>query len=82
VVTTALIHLQGEAHRCRTQVPHIKGKYRPTAYENWVLRNVFQPTGEEVTRDWQRLHNELQVYSSPIITQVIDSRSGHDMWLA
>jgi hypothetical protein len=27
-------------------------------YENRVLRNVFVPKLEEVTRDWRRLHNE------------------------
>jgi hypothetical protein len=27
-------------------------------YENRVLRKMFAPEGEEVTRDWRKRHNE------------------------
>jgi hypothetical protein len=41
-----------------------------------VLRRIFGPKRDEVTREWSKLHNEeLNVlYSSPIIVQVIKSR--------
>jgi hypothetical protein len=45
-------------------------------FENRVLRIIFEPKGNEVTREWRKLHivklNDL--YSSPNIVQVIKSR--------
>jgi len=45
-------------------------------FENMVLRKIFGPRRDEVTRDWRRLHNEelSDLYSSPNIVQVIKSR--------
>jgi hypothetical protein len=32
------------------------------AVENWVLRKIFRPNGDEVTGEWSRLHNvELRI---------------------
>jgi hypothetical protein len=44
--------------------------------ENKVLRRMFGPRGDEVTRMWRKLHNEKlhYLYSSPTIVQVIKSR--------
>jgi len=28
-------------------------------FENWVLRRIFGPKREEVTREWRKLYNEL-----------------------
>jgi hypothetical protein len=41
-----------------------------------VLRRIFGPKRDEVTREWRRLHNEglHALYSSPNIVQVIKSR--------
>ena len=41
-----------------------------------VLRRIFGPRTDEVTREWRRLHNEEQndLYSSPNIVLVIKSR--------
>jgi hypothetical protein len=36
-------------------------------FENRVLRRIFRPRKDEVTREWRKLHNEelRDVYSSP-----------------
>jgi hypothetical protein len=45
-------------------------------FENKVLRRIFWPKRDEVTREWRKLHNEKlhDVYSSPNIVQVIKAR--------
>ena len=45
-------------------------------FENMVLRRIFGPRREEVTREWRRLHKEElnDLYSSPNIVRVIKSR--------
>ena len=45
-------------------------------FENMVLRRIFVPRRDEVTREWRRLHNgELNdLYCSPNIVRVIKSR--------
>jgi hypothetical protein len=46
--------------------------------ENRILRKIFGPKRDELTREWGRLHNEelLDLYSSPNIFRVIKSRMG------
>jgi hypothetical protein len=41
-----------------------------------VLSRVFEPTRDEVTEEWRKLHNEElhYVYSSPNMARVIKSR--------
>jgi hypothetical protein len=41
-----------------------------------VLRRIFGPKRDEVTREWKRLHNKelYALYSSPNIIRVIKSR--------
>jgi len=41
-----------------------------------VLRRIFGPKRDEVTRDWRKLHNEElnDLYCSPNIVRVIKSR--------
>jgi len=44
-------------------------------FENMMLRRIFKPRRDEVTREWRRLHKELNdLYSSPNIVRVIKSR--------
>ena len=45
-------------------------------FENRVLRKIFSPKGEEVTKEWRKLHNEElnDLYFSPNIVRVIKSR--------
>jgi hypothetical protein len=49
---------------------------RLRVFENRMLRRIFGPTGDEITRDWGQLHiEELTVLqSSPNIIRVIKSR--------
>ena len=45
---------------------------RLRVFENRVLRNIFVPMGDEVTREWRKLHNEElnDLYSTPNIVRV------------
>ena len=45
-------------------------------FENWVLRRIFGPKRDELTKEWRQLHNEkLNVlYCSPNIVRVIKWR--------
>ena len=45
-------------------------------FENRVLRRVFGPKRDEVTREWRKLHNEelRDLYSLPNIQRVVKSR--------
>jgi hypothetical protein len=45
-------------------------------FENVVLRRIFGPRSDEVSREWRRLHNEElnNLYSSPNIVRVIKWR--------
>jgi len=45
-------------------------------FENRVLRRVFRPKRDEVTREWRKLHNEelRYLYSLPNIVRVVKSR--------
>ena len=42
-------------------------------FENRVLRGLFGPKRDEVTREWRKLHNEelCALYSSPSIIQIM-----------
>jgi hypothetical protein len=45
-------------------------------FQNWLLRRIYGPKGDEVTVDWRKLHNEEvnDLYSSPSIVRVIKSK--------
>ena len=45
-------------------------------FENRVLKRIFGPKGDEVTREWRKLHNEERnnLYSSNNIVRVIKSK--------
>jgi hypothetical protein len=51
-------------------------------FENRVLRRIFEPKRNEVTRGWRKLHNEElhKLYSSSIIRMIKSRRmrwTGH-----
>jgi hypothetical protein len=56
-------------------------------FVNRVLRRIFGPKTDEVTREWRKLHNEElnDLYSSTNIVRVIKSRrmrwAGHVAWM-
>ena len=54
----------------------LREERRLRVFENKVLRRLFGPKSDEVTRDWRKLHNEElnDLYSSPNIVRVIKSR--------
>jgi hypothetical protein len=49
---------------------------RLRVFENTVLRRIFGPKREEVTREWRKLRNEdlNDLYSAPIIVRGITLR--------
>ena len=51
-------------------------KRRLRVFENRVLRRIFGPRRDEVTREWRQLHNEElnDLYSSLNIVRLIKSR--------
>jgi len=58
---------------CETWSFTLRTKCRPRVFENRVLRRIFGPRSDKVTREWRKLHNEElnDLHSSPNIIQVI-----------
>jgi hypothetical protein len=54
----------------------LREKHRLRVFENTVLRRIFGPKRDEVTREWRKLHNEElnDLYSLPNIIRAIKSR--------
>jgi hypothetical protein len=54
----------------------LREKRRLRVFENRVLRRIFGPRRDEVTREWRKLHNEElnDLYSLPNIVRVVKSR--------
>jgi hypothetical protein len=64
----------------------LREEHRLRVFENRVLRRIFGPKRDEVTRGWRKLHNEELhgLYSSPSIITAIKARRKRwvGMWRA
>jgi hypothetical protein len=62
---------------CETWSLTFREERRLRAFENRVLRRIFGPKRDQVTRNWRKLHKEElhDLYSSPNIVRVITSES-------
>jgi hypothetical protein len=49
---------------CETSSLTLREEHRPRVFENRVLRGMFGPSRDEVTRGWKELHN---LYTLPSI---------------
>ena len=58
---------------CETWSLTLREEHRLRVFENRVLRRIFGPRRDGVTREWRKLHNEElnDLYSSPNIVRVI-----------
>jgi hypothetical protein len=66
---------------CETWSLTLREEHRLRVCENRVLRRIFGPKRDEVTRDWRKLvHNEEihNLYSSPSIIRM--TKSGRMRW--
>jgi hypothetical protein len=70
------IILPAVLYGCEAWSLTLREEYRLRVSENRVLRRIFGPIRDEVTREWRKLHNgELHnLYSSPDIIRQIKSR--------
>jgi len=61
---------------CETWSVTLREERRLRVFENRVLRRIFGPKRDEVTRKWRKLHNEelTNLYSLPNIVRVVKSR--------
>jgi len=61
---------------CETWSLILREERRLRVFENRVLRGIFRPERDEVTREWRKLHNEelSDLYCLPNIVRVVKSR--------
>jgi len=66
---------------CETWSLTLRKERRLRVFENGVLRGIFGPKRDEVTREWRKLHNEelYDLYYTPNMVRVI--KSGRIRWV-
>jgi hypothetical protein len=76
IITYKIIILPVVLHGCGTESLALREKHRLRVFENRVLRRIFSPKTDEVTKGWRKLHNEelRNLYSSPSKIRKIKSR--------
>ena len=64
-------------YRCENWSLTLREESRLRVFENMVLRRIFGPKRDEVTREWRKVYNKKlnYPYLSPTIFRVIKSRS-------
>jgi hypothetical protein len=74
IYKTIILHVV--LYGCETWSLTLREEHRLWVFENRVLRGIFGPKGNEVTREWRKLHNEElhDLYSSPSIIRIIKWR--------
>jgi len=62
---------------CETWSLTLQEERKLRVFENMVLRSMFGPKKDEVTREWRRLHREElnDLYFSPNIVRVINEKN-------
>jgi hypothetical protein len=70
------IILPVDLYGCETLSLTLREEHRLRVSETMVLRRIFGPKRDEITRDWRKLHNEdlHGLYSSPSIVRVTKAR--------
>jgi len=65
-----------DLYGCETWTLTLREERRLRVFENRVLKRIFGPKRDEVTREWRKLHNEEvnALYSSHNTFRVIKSR--------
>jgi hypothetical protein len=63
-------------YECETWSLTLREEHRLEVFEKRVLRKVFGPKRDEVTREWRKLHNEElhDLHSSPSIIRIMKAR--------
>jgi hypothetical protein len=71
---TIILHVV--VYGCETWSPTLAKEHRLGAFQNRVLRKIFQPKWDELMWEWRKLHNEElnDLYCSPNIFRLIISR--------
>jgi hypothetical protein len=70
------IILQVVLYGCESCSLTLREEHRLRVFENRVLRRIFGRRGDEMTREWKKLHNEelFDLYISPSIIRIVKSR--------
>jgi hypothetical protein len=63
-------------YECETWSLTLREEHRLRVFEKRVLRRIFGPKRDKMTREWRKLHNEElhNLYSSPDIIRQVKSR--------
>jgi hypothetical protein len=71
---TIILHVV--RYGCETSHLTLREEHRLRVFDDTVLRKIFGPKRDEVSREWGKLHNEElhDLYSSPSIIRTIKSR--------